>query len=202
MPYTAIGDFKNIHKGKRLFILASGPSLATHDLSRLERRMVMGLNRSFFAYPETDYHCCFDRRAFNMHGALLRQTRYLFTVEDRPWGIPIRSQSAEGYSFDLEQGIYTGYTISYFALQVAVYMGFRQIFYLGLDLKNETYMTHFFGRDWNSVNHDATEFPKMMRMFTYGLAQLASVDVEVYNCSPVCELPCFKSATFDWAVSL
>jgi len=202
MAYSAISDFKGIHQGKRLFILASGPSLADIDLTKLQRRMVMGLNRSCLIYPDTDYHCCFDLRLFEMYEELLQQTRYLFTIEGRPWGIALHSLAAEGYSWDLEQGIYTGYTIAYFALQIAVYMGFKQIFYLGLDLKNDQHNTHFFGHDWHSRNHDTTEFPKMKRMFEYGLKRLACTDVHVYNCSPVCELDCLKYAPFDWAISL
>ena len=65
---NTIGEFKGLHEGKRLFILASGPSLNTHDLSRLERRIVMGLNRSVIAYPDTHYHCVMDHRLFDEFG--------------------------------------------------------------------------------------------------------------------------------------
>ena len=60
-----ISDFKNVHEGKRLFILASGPSLATLDLTPLRRRMVMGLNRSALLYPDTHYHSTMDQRLFD-----------------------------------------------------------------------------------------------------------------------------------------
>jgi hypothetical protein len=119
-----IEDFQGLHKGKRLFILASGPSLQEHDLSRLQHRLVMGLNRSFFIYPDTHYHCCMDHRLFELHEDLMRKTRFLFTLEDRPWGIPMKLLGSQGFSWDLAEGVYSGYTISYLALQVAVYMGF------------------------------------------------------------------------------
>ena len=202
MAFQKIEDFKGVHQGKRLFILASGPSLADLDLSRLDRRIVMGLNRSFFAYPKTHYHCCFDPRIFKEYPELLKETRYLFTVEERPWGIPIRMLGSEDFSFDLTEGIYTGYTISYFALQVALYMGFKQVFYLGLDLRTKGGSTHFFGHDFHSRNHDTTEFPRMKRMIEYGLAKLAEHDIEVYNCSPFCEIDALPYADFEWALSL
>ena len=41
-----ISDYKNLHLGKNIFILASGPSLADLDLSLLKNKIVMGLNRS------------------------------------------------------------------------------------------------------------------------------------------------------------
>ena len=121
-----IKEFKGIHNGKRLFILASGPSLNSLDLSRLERRIVMGINRSFLTYPKTHYHCVMDHRLFDLFEKELHETRYLFTLQDRPWGIPMELLGTEGFSWELEKGIYSGYTISFVALQVAVYMGFQR----------------------------------------------------------------------------
>lgn len=197
-----IKDFKNIHNKKRLFILASGPSLNQQDLEPLKRRIVMGLNRSCLIYPDTHYHCTMDHRLFELYGKQLKNTRYLFTLEDRPWGIPIKLLGSEGFSWDLEEGIYSGYTISYVALQIAVYMGFKEIFYLGLDLKHEGPKTHFFGQDFRSLKHEQTEFPKMMKMFCYGAEKLRNSGVKVYNCSPVSDLACFPKMPYDEAVAL
>lgn len=198
---TGIGDFRKIHDGKRVFILASGPSLAGLDLSRLSRRMVIGLNRSILAWPEPFYHCCMDHRLFDEYAEALRRVRYLITLEDRPWGIPLRLVGAEGFSWDLEQGIYSGYTIAYFALQVAVYMGFTEIFFVGLDLQHQQGQTHFFGTDFHSRNHESTEFPKMRKMLHYGAAALEGRGIQVFNCSPVSDLKCFPTMSFQDALA-
>ena len=195
-------DFKGVHQGKRLFVLASGPSLKTMDLSPLKRRLVMGLNRSFLAFPQTHYHCVMDHRLFYKHPDELKQTRYLFTLPKRPWGLPIKLLGTEGFSWDLEKGIYTGYTIAYFGLQVAVYMGFTQIFYLGLDLKLTNGQTHFFGVDFQSRDHEKTEFPRMKKMFEYGAEVLQSSQIEVYNCSPDTTLDCLPTTSYEYALSL
>lgn len=200
LTMNKISGFKDMHRGKRLFILASGPSLESLDLRPLRRRIVMGLNRSFLAYSGTHYHCAMDGRLFDEYEDLLRKTRYLFTLEDRPFGIPIRLLGSEGFSWDLEEGVYSGYTISYLALQIAVYMGFRQVFYLGLDLKNRCGNTHFFGQDWRSLNHDKTEFPRMRRMLTHAAEVLAGRDIEIFNCSEESTLECFPKVSFEWAI--
>ena len=197
-----IGEFKNIHQGMRLFILASGPSLGDLDLSPLNRRIVMGLNRSVLMYPETQYHCTMDHRLFDEFADLLRKTRCLFTLEDRPWGNPMRLLGAEGFSWDLEEGVYSGYTIAYVALQVAVYMGFTEIFYLGLDLHHHEGQTHFFGQDYHSRDHETTEFPKMRKMLNYGADALKDSDVRVFNCSPISDLEGFPKVTYEYAISL
>lgn len=198
MPNVA--DFKDVHNGKRLFILASGPSLVEHDLSRLRRRLVMGLNRSVWVYPDSHYHCTMDQRLFDEFPEVLGATRYLFTLEGRPFGIPLRLLGSEGFSEDLTQGIYSGYTVSYFALQVAIYMGFREVFFLGLDLNHRADQTHFFGHDFRSRTHVDTEFPRMNRMLTFGAERAARLGVRVYNCSPTSSLECFERVSFDDAV--
>jgi len=66
MATDDISKFKNLHQGKRLFVLASGPSLSSFDLSKLDRRITMGLNRSFMVYPYTYCHCVRDQRLFDM----------------------------------------------------------------------------------------------------------------------------------------
>lgn len=197
-----IENFKNLHEGKRLFILASGPSLSKLDLSPLKRRMVMGLNRSGLIFPDTYYHCTMDQRLFDEYHDLLKKTRYLFTLQNRPWGVPLNLLGSEGFSWDLEEGVYSGYTISYLALQIAVYMGFKEIVFLGLDLKHEGPRTHFFGSDYHSENHEQTEFPRMRKMLNYGAQVLSSTDVKVYNCSPVSDLECFPKISYEVALSL
>lgn len=196
-----IGDLKDVHEGKRLFVLASGPSLTSHDLSLLDRRLVMGLNRSFFAYPHAYYHCAMDRRLFDLFPTQLTTTRCLFTLPSCPWGIRIELLGAEGFSWDLEEGIYSGYTISYYALQVAVYMGFKEIFYLGLDLRHQNGNTHFFGQDFHSRDHELTEFPRMLKMLQWGAAEVAPSGVSIYNCSPITGSNFFLTMNYADAVA-
>jgi hypothetical protein len=167
-----ISDYKNLHSGKNIFILSSGPSLNDLDLSLLKNKIVMGLNRSTMVYPTPYYQCVFDYRLFDLYLESYKNVRQLFTLEGRPLGLTLKLLGGEGFSTDLEEGIYSGYTISYFALQVVAYMGFKKIFFLGLDLKHDGPKTHFFGQDPQTVNHEQTEFPKMKKMLDFGAQTL------------------------------
>ncbi len=197
-----ISYYKNLHSEKNLFILASGPSLNDLDLSLLKNKIVMGLNRSVRVYPAPYYQCVFDHRLFDLYFDSLKEVRHLFTLEDRPLVLPLKLLGGEGFSTDLEEGIYSGYTISYFALQVAVYMGFKKIFFLGLDLKHNGPKTHFFGQDPQTVNHEQTEFPRMQKMLDFGAQTLADTDIEVFNCSPNSTLDSLKKLSYLDAVAL
>jgi len=182
--------------------MASGTSLSLVDLPLLNNRLVMGLNRSVMVYPLPLYHCVMDQRLFKMYPELLKNTPNLFTLENRPWGIELNLLGGEGFSFDLEAGIYSGYTVSYFALQIAVYMGFEKIFYLGLDLKHDENRTHFFGMDYRTRNHENTEFPRMIKMLNYGAEAISSTQIKVFNCSPISKLDCFPKISFNEALKL
>lgn len=196
-----ISTYKNLHLGKNIFILSSGPSLADLDLSLLKNKIVMGLNRSILTYPEPYYQSVFDYRLFDLYLDDFKKVRQLFTLEDRPIGLPLKLLGGEGFSFDLEEGIYSGYTISYFALQVVVYMGFKKIFFLGLDLKHDGPKTHFFGQDSQTKNHEQTEFPRMKKMLDFGAHILADTDVQVFNCSPTSNLESFKKIAYSEALT-
>ena len=198
---STISDFHHLHVGKRVFILASGPSLKSHDLQMLKNKLVMGMNRSFMIYPHAYYHCVMDHRLFQLYEEELRATRVLWTLEDRPWGIPMKLLGTEGFSWDLEEGVYSGYTISYVALQVAVFMGFSEIYFLGLDLCHSGTDTHFFGHDFHSQHHESTEFPKMVKMLSHAATLLQQSNIRVYNCSPVASHSCFLRINFEEAIA-
>ena len=81
-------------------------------------------------------------------------------------------------------------------------MGFKKIFFLGLDLKHNGPKTHFFGQDPQTVNHEQTEFPRMQKMLDFGAQTLADTDIEVFNCSPNSTLDSLKKLSYLDAVAL
>ncbi len=63
-------------------------------------------------------------------------------------------------------------------------MGFKEIVYLGLDLKHHEKKTHFFGADFHSRDHETTEFPKMRRMLERGATTLEGTGIRVFELQP------------------
>jgi hypothetical protein len=47
-----LAEMKDIHKGKRCFIIGNGPSLRNTDLQRLRGEYTFGMNRVYLAFPE------------------------------------------------------------------------------------------------------------------------------------------------------
>jgi hypothetical protein len=187
----SLAYFRNRHRGQRMFIAASGPSLAAVDGERLQRELVLTINDALIKFPHARYAAIMDsRKLHELHGELLRVDS-VFTLAGNSFGVEIPLLGTEGFSFDLEQGIYSGYTTAYFALQIALHMGVREIYYLGLDLGNTSRQSHFFGSRSLQDRDRPDVYARMRRSFEAMADRLGTMGVAVYNCSPVSELKCF-----------
>ena len=51
-----LAELKDIHKGKRAFIIGNGPSLKQTDLAKLKNEFTFGMNRIYLLFPELGFH--------------------------------------------------------------------------------------------------------------------------------------------------
>jgi len=189
--------YRNRLRSRRLFIVASGPSLADVDAARLDGELVMTINDALLKFPRAQYAAIMDARKLHELHLELLDVQGLFTLAGNSYGTEVKLLGTEGFSEDLEQGVYSGYTTAYFALQIAVYMGVREIYYLGLDLGNTEKQSHFFGSR-SLQDRDRPEVYAKMRQSFEGVAErLKEMGVAVYNCSRVSTLSCFPHRALD-----
>lgn len=72
-PYQKLTRYKDIHKGKRVFLIGNGPSLKKTDLDLIKDEYAIAMNRISLIYPETAW----------------RPTYYLYTadnINNKNWG--------------------------------------------------------------------------------------------------------------------
>ncbi|MBP8164981.1 MAG: hypothetical protein KAX86_06040, partial [Anaerolineales bacterium] len=50
-----LAELKDIHKGKRAFVIGNGPSLKQTDLSKLKNEITFGMNRIYVIFPELGF---------------------------------------------------------------------------------------------------------------------------------------------------
>ena len=50
-----LAALKDIHKGKRAFVIANGPSLKQTDMSKLRNEFTFGMNRIYLMFPELGF---------------------------------------------------------------------------------------------------------------------------------------------------
>jgi len=136
------------HSEERCFILANGPSLARVDLDRLTGETVFGMNRVYLLFRRTNlrpkYYVCINDLVLQQFAgeiAAIEATKFLSWTERKrfpgndpsiyylPQTIPLH----DSYSLDPSRGLSSGGTVTFIALQLAGFMGFRQVILLGLD---------------------------------------------------------------------
>ena len=148
-----IESLKDAHKGQRAFIIGMGPSLLVSDIDRLKGEVTFACNKIYLAFDDTEwrptYYSVIDLLvAQNNHSDICElKLKKIFThplqplFSDESDIIYVRAVRNPGpadnprirFSKDILQSTYGGHTVIYFQMQLAYYMGIREIYLLGVD---------------------------------------------------------------------
>ena len=180
--------FKDIHKGKRAFIVGNGPSLRISDLDRLKNEITFGCNKIYLAFDQTDWRPTYfaaidsvfiedcaesikaieckkflDIEAFRIFGGFIDDIVYLKHIGPGC----IEDKIEYGFPVDIANGIYGGWTVVYTNLQIAFYMGITEVYLLGVDfnykIPNPTGELSKYGEVILRGGHEMNHFHKNYR---------------------------------------
>lgn len=152
----AIHKYKDLYKGKRCFLIGNGPSLKASDLTELHNagEITFAFNRIYNIFEETDWRPSFyisqDEKMLKGCADIVDdlQLNVKLIPIQLHWyhGINIHDalyfnmnwQQAENpcdflFSEDISKRIDCASTGMYTAAQLAVYMGFSKIYFIGVD---------------------------------------------------------------------
>lgn len=140
-------SFRNRHEGEDCFIIGNGPSLNKMDLTRLNEYYTFGLNKIFLIFKRQplrlSYHVAVNSLVIKQSvEAIKKMDCVSFLAMVPKW--QHRLQSDTIYSLgdivgsslffkDLTLGVNKGYTVTYVAMQIAYFMGFKRVFLIGVD---------------------------------------------------------------------
>lgn len=156
---------KNKYRGQRCFLVGNGPSLSAEDLTLLHKHneVTFGFNRIYNIFEETPWRPtfyisqdekmlggCIDYVSGMETGIKLIpiQMEWYFNLKVRNAVsfnmIPQISNNPEEYLFseDAAQCLYNSSTGMYTAAQLAAYMGFKEIYFIGVDHHFHTSMNN------------------------------------------------------------
>ena len=134
-----LAEYRERHRGERAFVLGNGPSLARTDLGRLAGEVTFGANRIYLAHRPTYFTCvnelvleqfAGDIRALACPKFLNWNRRGLFG--DEPF-VALGLGLQDSFVPDPARRLCSGGTVTFVALQLAYYMGFREVVLLGVD---------------------------------------------------------------------
>jgi hypothetical protein len=145
-----LSALKDVHKGKRAFIMGTGPSLKKMDLSKLKNEITFGLNRFYLAFPEigfsTTYLCVTndlvveqfvdDINALPLPKFIAWRSRRHFDPNSPIPNLPTfiyTSYTGPRFTGDVRQRVWEGATVTNLALQIAFHIGIEQAILIGVD---------------------------------------------------------------------
>lgn len=131
-----LGDFKDIHTGKRAFIACNGPGLNDIPVEKLEGEIVFSLNRGYLkvGLPIT-YIVVMVQRVVNQWGSQILHIPCdtLFTNLLKAPHTCRTPFGNDRFCTDLEGSLQRGNTVTYPTMQIAYGMGFEKVYCIGLD---------------------------------------------------------------------
>lgn len=148
---------KGIHEGKRCFIIGNGPSLTVEDLEALKNEITIASNRIYEIFDKSDwrptYYIAEDVDGIAEMVSQINDTgikkcivpisakKYITDVNNTYFGywtsnkfvVNRYDDDTSHISEDISNYFSVGYTATFSAIQLAIYMGIKEIYLLGVD---------------------------------------------------------------------
>ncbi|MBU1145213.1 MAG: DUF115 domain-containing protein [Firmicutes bacterium] len=227
---------KDSHQGERCFIVLNGPSINNYDLSKLSQEYTICTNyfyqTEYYNKINPNYYCAVDSSFFNIK----RNPEQELHVKNI---INLNSQCKcffnIGYmkNFELQENVYLTYSkhmpnngyisnnlsklssnfisVSLYAMNLAIYLGFKNIYILGYDFEPGK-LSHFYKENSleqkikNNLENSISKDEVCGRYWQYSVAQYQNYymrkhaekrKVEIYNLNLNSNVRSFKFAEFD-----
>lgn len=224
---TNIKKFKNIHRNERCFIIGTGSSLKMKDLDKLNmnKENSISMNRIYLSFSDTnwrpDYYVCMDRFLIEEWERDIKKipVKNKFIGDRFPdfWKGKIddgiyklhsyNSQVINGkarFSREISEGVYLAGSTTYVCIQIAVYLGFKKIYLLGLDhnltynIKEESnHFTPNYFSNKSKVNGTWNFLEIATKEYLAAKEYADSHGIKIYNATRGGKLEVFERVCFD-----
>ena len=222
-----IKKLKNIYSGHRCFIVGSGPSLQMEDLEMIKNEITFGTHRIYQIFDKTKwrptFYCAQDSVLINDSADEICKiaksiSSFIAIVPERRYR-PIKNAMYMNFlakdfypefpefSDDVSRLVVEGCTVTYMCLQIAAYMGFSEIYLIGVDHNYSTTLSpdgkiqHNDGvKDHFSDKDVITNVPALYKStLAYEKAQeyAEKHGIKIYNATRGGKLEVFERVNFD-----
>ena len=157
-PETRIQTLKDIYRGERCFIIGNGPSLNEHDLELLHGEASFAVNSFFYKSEETGFMPTFyvveDSKVAEERAEEINSYPYPYKLFPNFYRDKFVRDAYNTSYFNMDMGFYktggpfycvprfsedaaeaviAGQTVTYANMQLAYYMGFTEVYLIGMD---------------------------------------------------------------------
>lgn len=231
--YTQLVQFKNKHSGERCFIIGNGPSLRSEDLDKLKNEVTFATNKIYLTYKETDWRATYfvieDPLIMDAHKEINRNIKGVkfyclssalnyedFYAENAYFFDHDHRINYRPYPYEVEFStkpdfLIWSHTVTYSCIQLAAYMGFKEIYLLGIDhnfaiqrkkngeiIKNDT-QNHFSAEYDSNKNRHFIEMDIDLATSAYECARVYAKknNIKINNATRGGNLEVFERVDFD-----
>ncbi len=232
--YNQIANLKSKYRGKKCFIIATGPSLKWSDLNKLKGEITFGMNSLYRGYKDSDFRPNYyfildkdvlidlDKTEYSMlelskNGLFLNDMikRSGENIIPTPinyldhWfnygNAKYNYRKNLKFSKDPLYGLYDKYTTTISIIETAIYMGFKEIYLLGVDCNYAGKNLHFRNteydqKDWApNKNLDVAEIQRQSNIIGYEFIkeEAEKRGIKIYNSTRGGQLEVFERVDFD-----
>lgn len=219
--YQKLQRYKDLHKGERCFIIATGPSLTLEDVEALKGEYTFSMNSICKLYDQTDwrptYFAVQDNHVFISIEDIIRQHKEVpVFISDNIWRRFRREADwiefptdTMYHAYDMKLGnyyarfsgdaydiVYDGYSIAYSCIELAVYMGFKEIYLLGCDCSYTGEKEHFID---SGVEDRSRKYatPKLVTAYAAAKEYADAHGISIYNATRGGVLEVFERVDLD-----
>lgn len=217
-------NFKGIHQGDRCFVVATGPSLTVEDINKLykNKEYAIGMNKLYLMFENSgwrpDYWVGTDPRLLEqyMDDIIRMDVKNKFVsfdyFRDQTDQFPdlyflhecmdFQVKTLPKFSEDIANVIYDCGTVTYECIQLAAYMGFKEIYLLGVDFSfSENYSdpkNHFTDKYYDTRSKTGY-FLRDEQLMAYQSAKKYAEEhgIKIYNATRGGKLEVFERVDFD-----
>ena len=227
--FLRIKELKDIYHGKRCFIVATGPSLSVSDLEMIKGEISFGMNSIIHLFKDTswrpDFYGIQDVFVFDKMKQTIFENYpensnvligdnlvtddditaknyivYPFNSDYHAFEINYRKYFCK-FSDDAYGMVYDGYSITYSLIQIAVYMGFKEIYLLGCDCSYKKGGNNHVVESGHVDKYDYLNRKKMVIGYEKAEEYARNNGVDIYNATRGGELEVFRRVRLEDVLS-
>lgn len=216
-------SFKDMHKGKRIFIVATGPSLKVEQVNKIyqNNEISISMNRIYHIFDKTKwrptYYVASDGQAIRTYEATqmdkpdFADTEKFFSDNYvRFWNNDlddsyhcfrqIQDMTHIGFTSDFSKEVYSGSSVVHACIQLAVYMGASEIYLLGCDFSFSNNFSsqndHFYGNIKDGVTY-TFDYDTVGKAYQVAKEYTEKQGIKIWNATQESKLEVFEKVSFE-----
>lgn len=208
--YIKMQKYKDIHYGERCFIIATGPSLTLADLELLNDEYTFGMNSIPKLYNDTlwrpTYFGIQDSNVYEKMESIIcnsyinadnvfisdeiaNRFKVPLNFKQFPYDAVYHDNQLEiekyfvKFSENCYSIVYDGYSITYSLIQIAIYMGFKEIYLLGADCSYKRGARNHIVDSGNDDKNEEKNHEKMVVGYQKAKEYAEQHGIKIVNCT-------------------